>query len=47
LAGVLEKTKGVTNAWMIIMVIYALLFFALAIYHYLILPKENKRRTER
>ncbi|WES96676.1 MFS transporter [Chryseobacterium arthrosphaerae] len=41
-AGVLEKTKGVTNAWMIIMVIYALLFFALAVYHYLILPKEDK-----
>lgn len=41
-AGVLEKTKGVTNAWMIIMVIYAVLFFALAVYHYLILPKEDK-----
>ncbi|WP_312297117.1 MFS transporter [Chryseobacterium sp.] len=40
-AGVLEKTKGVTHAWMIIMVIYALLFFALAVYHYLILPKEE------
>ncbi|MDG4651780.1 MFS transporter [Chryseobacterium arthrosphaerae] len=41
-AGVLEKTKGVTNAWMIIMIIYAVLFFALAVYHYLILPKEDK-----
>ncbi|HCN51064.1 MAG TPA: MFS transporter [Chryseobacterium sp.] len=41
-AGVLEKTKGVTHAWMIIMVIYALLFFALAVYHYFILPKEDK-----
>ncbi len=41
-AGVLEKTKGVTHAWMIIMVIYALLFFALAVYHYFILPKEEK-----
>ncbi|MGG7552472.1 MFS transporter [Chryseobacterium arthrosphaerae] len=41
-AGILEKTKGVTNAWMIIMVIYAVLFFALAVYHYLILPKEDK-----
>ncbi len=41
-AGVLEKTKGVTHAWMIIMVIYALLFFALAVYHYLILPKEER-----
>lgn len=45
-AGVLEKTKGVTNAWMIIMVIYALLFFALAIYHYLMLPKENKEEQK-
>lgn len=27
---------------MIIMVIYAVLFFALAVYHYLILPKEDK-----
>lgn len=41
-AGILEKTKGVTHAWMIIMVIYALLFFALAVYHYFILPKEEK-----
>lgn len=46
-AGVLEKTKGVTRAWMIIMVIYALLFFVLAIYHYLILPKENKEVSEK
>lgn len=41
-AGVLEKKNGVTHAWMIIMGIYALLFFALATYHYLILPKENR-----
>jgi PAT family beta-lactamase induction signal transducer AmpG len=41
-AGVLEKTKGITNAWMIIMGVYAILFFALAVYHYFILPKENK-----
>ncbi|WP_370901008.1 MFS transporter [Chryseobacterium gossypii] len=41
-AGVLEKKNDVTHAWMIIMGIYALLFFALATYHYLILPKENR-----
>lgn len=41
-AGVLEKTEGVTHAWMMIMGVYALLFFALAAYHYFILPKENK-----
>lgn len=45
-AGVLEKTKGVTHAWMIIMVIYALLFFGLAVYHYFILPKENKEEQK-
>lgn len=45
-AGILEKTKGVTHAWMIIMVIYALLFFALAVYHYFILPKEEKEEKE-
>ncbi|NIF05595.1 AmpG family muropeptide MFS transporter [Chryseobacterium sp. Tr-659] len=46
-AGVLEKTKGVTHAWMIIMVIYALLFFVLAVYHYFILPKENKAEVQK
>lgn len=46
-AGFLEKTKGVTRAWMIIMVIYALLFFVLAIYHYLILPKEDKQDRQK
>ncbi len=45
-AGVLEKTKGVTHAWMIIMGVYALLFFALAVYHYFLLPKENKTVEE-
>lgn len=45
-AGILEKTKGVTHAWMIIMAVYAALFFALAFYHYLILPKENKQEKE-
>ncbi|UZT96566.1 hypothetical protein ODZ84_15205 [Chryseobacterium fluminis] len=44
-AGVLEKTKGVTNAWMIIMGMYGLLFFALAVYHYTVLPKEKKRKS--
>lgn len=39
-AGVLEQTKGVTHAWMIIMAVYALLFFGLAVYHYWVLPKE-------
>jgi PAT family beta-lactamase induction signal transducer AmpG len=28
------------------MVIYALLFFALAVYHYFILPKENKEEPK-
>lgn len=46
-AGVLEKTKGVTHAWMIIMAVYALLFFALAVYHYFLLPKENKPIEEK
>lgn len=41
-AGVLERTKGVTHAWMIIMGVYGLLFFALTVYHYFVLPKENK-----
>lgn len=46
-AGVLEKTKGITHAWMIIMGVYALLFFALAVYHYFLLPKENKSVQEK
>ncbi|MBK1894526.1 MFS transporter [Chryseobacterium paridis] len=46
-AGVLEKTKGVTHAWMIIMGVYAFLFFVLAIYHYSILPKENKSEKQK
>ncbi|MBT2621703.1 MFS transporter [Chryseobacterium sp. ISL-6] len=46
-AGVLEKTKGVTHAWMIIMGVYAALFFILAIYHYSILPKENKQEKQK
>lgn len=47
-AGILEKKNGVTNAWMIIMGIYAVLFFIVAVYHYFFLPKENKqeRQTE-
>lgn len=43
LAGTLEKSKGVTNAWMIIMGICSAVFIGLAVYHYFILPKENKR----
>lgn len=46
-AGVLEKTKGVTHAWMIIMGVFALIFFALAAYHYWILPKEQKNEEDR
>ncbi len=45
-AGVLEKTKGVTHAWMIIMAIYAVVFFALAMYHSWILPKENNEEQK-
>lgn len=47
LAGVLEKTHGVTNAWMIIMGIYGLLFLVLAVYHYAVLPKENKSKEQK
>jgi PAT family beta-lactamase induction signal transducer AmpG len=46
-AGVLEKTKGVTHAWMIIMGVYAVLFFILAIYHYSILPRENRLEKQK
>lgn len=46
-AGVLEKTKGVTHAWMIIMGVYALIFFALAVYHYWVLPKEQKNEEDK
>ncbi|WP_172282139.1 MFS transporter [Chryseobacterium sp. LAM-KRS1] len=46
-AGVLEKTKGVTHAWMIIMGVYALLFFILAVYHYSVLPNENKLEKQK
>ncbi|KPE51642.1 MFS transporter [Chryseobacterium indologenes] len=46
-AGVLEKTKGVTHAWMIIMGVFALIFFALAAYHYWVLPKEQKNEEDR
>lgn len=46
IAGLLGKTKGVTQAWMIIMGIYTLLFFILALYHYFILPKEEKKTDE-
>ncbi|MDH6251831.1 PAT family beta-lactamase induction signal transducer AmpG [Chryseobacterium sp. H1D6B] len=46
-AGVLEKTKGVTHAWMIIMGVYSFLFFVLAVYHYSILPKENRLEKQK
>lgn len=46
-AGVLEKTKGITHAWMIIMGIYAALFFVLAVYHYRMLPEEQKNENEK
>ncbi|KMQ66365.1 major facilitator transporter [Chryseobacterium angstadtii] len=46
-AGVLEKTEGVVNAWMIIMGIYGLLFLALAVYHYIVLPKEHKQANQK
>jgi len=46
-AGVLEKTKGVTHSWMIIMGVYALLFFILAVYHYSVLPNENKLEKQK
>jgi len=46
-AGVLEKTKGVTHAWMMIMGVYGLIFFALAAYHYWILPKEQKNEEDK
>ncbi|MDR2234564.1 MAG: MFS transporter [Chryseobacterium sp.] len=45
-AGVLEQTKGVTHAWMIIMAVYALLFFGLAVYHYWVLPKEPEDKKK-
>ncbi|ASW75148.1 major facilitator transporter [Chryseobacterium piperi] len=46
-AGVLEKTQGITKAWMIIMGVYALLFFILGVYHYSVLPKENNREKQK
>lgn len=41
IAGILEKSKGVIHAWMIIMIIYSITMLLLAFYHYQILPPEN------
>ena len=46
-AGTLEKSQGITKSWMIIMGIYAVIFFALAIYHSIILPTENSTDLEK
>ena len=46
LAGVLEKTQGITNAWKIIMAIYSITLISLAIYHFFALPKETPKTTE-
>lgn len=43
LAGVLEKSQGITKAWMIIMGIYAAIMISVAIYHSFILPGEKKQ----
>lgn len=40
LAGMLSKTMGLQTAWMIIMAICAAIMFALAVYHFFVLPKE-------
>lgn len=44
IAGLLEKSKGVTHAWMIIMGIYSLIMIVLAVYHSKFLPKENQKK---
>lgn len=46
LAGVLEKSQGVTNAWKIIMAIYSITLILLAIYHYFVLPKEAEKEKQ-
>ena len=38
LAGELEKSMGVVNAWMIVMSIYGLIMIALSLYHFKMLP---------
>jgi len=38
LAGELEKSLGVVNAWMIVMSIYGLIMIALSVYHFKMLP---------
>lgn len=38
LAGELEKSMGVVNAWMIVMSIYGLIMIALSVYHFKMLP---------
>lgn len=40
-AGLLEKSKGVLYAWMVIMSVYGVIMLLLALYHYRMLPSEN------
>lgn len=46
LAGVLEKSKGVTVAWMIILGFYSIILILLAAYHFFLLPEENQKTKQ-
>lgn len=47
LAGVLIKQVGVTQAWMMIMLIIAALMCCLGIYHFYILPSKEEKKAEK
>jgi PAT family beta-lactamase induction signal transducer AmpG len=43
LAGELEKSQGVTNAWMIVMGLYGLIMLLIGLYHTVMLPADTAR----
>lgn len=43
LAGELEKSQGVTNAWMIVMGLYGLIMLLIGLYHTVMLPADSAR----
>lgn len=47
LAGVLIKQVGVTQAWMIIMLVIAALMCCLGMYHFYILPSNDEKKDEK
>ena len=47
LAGVLIKQVGVTQAWMIIMLVIAALMCCLGMYHFYILPSNDEKKEEK